>query len=162
VTTRVERVYTAMCLLLLCVAARAQLFAQTSNCNIAGATPEGIAEAQRSWDMGGSPVYADATNLARELTRRGIMVECLLDSKESRRVTNQKGAAWFKTDKGIFDAWFMIDTESAAAVEAMKRQNASTNEFFVQYKNIVFHITKGQSTLAAELKNAFPASLRTN
>jgi hypothetical protein len=157
VATRIKRIHIARCFLVLCAAGTAQLSAQASDCNIPGASPEATTREQQWWDTQSSPVYADATNLARDLASHGIVVECILSSKEESRVKNQKGAAWFKTDKGIFDAWFMPDPEAAAAVEATKRQTSSTNEFFVQFQSIVFHITQGQSTLAATLQKAFPA-----
>jgi hypothetical protein len=38
--------------------------------------------AQQGWENQSSPVYADASNLARDLARRGIKVECIRRSKE--------------------------------------------------------------------------------
>jgi hypothetical protein len=72
----------AICFLVLCGAIPARLSAQATDCNDPNAGPQANAMAQQEWENQSSPVYADATNLARDLARRGIKVECIRRSKE--------------------------------------------------------------------------------
>ena len=99
----------AICFLVLCAAVPARLSAQATDCNDPSASSQANALAQEEWEKQSSPVYADATVLAHDLARRGIKVECIRRSKEENLFKNQKGAAWFKTNQGIFEVWFMPD-----------------------------------------------------
>jgi hypothetical protein len=130
------------------------------------------------WDKGDSPVYADAMELARTLTDRGIVVECVLRSKEERRFEGQKGAAWYKTDHGIFEVWFLPKTESFAAFKVVEQQqgngrylytfpgtpaprgseDSSKQEFFITHGNVLFKVW-GDKQLAASLEQAFQKPL---
>ena len=53
------------------------------------------------------PAYADATELAKTLTRHGISIRCVLLSKEARMFEGQLGAAFFASDIGNFEALFL-------------------------------------------------------
>jgi hypothetical protein len=156
-TTRI-----AIFLLVLCLAASVRLVAQASDCNDPHASPEANAMAQREWESGNSPVYVDATKLSRNLAARGITVECIRRSKEEHLFGGQKGAAWFKTNQGIFEVWFMLDPEEAAAAVAKVTAKpapislpSGPDQFFIQYQNLVFHISMGDKTLAAGIQTAF-------
>ncbi len=107
-------------------------------------------------------MYFDATNVGRDLAVRGIKVECIRRSKEEQLFEGQKGAAWFKTDQGIFEVWFLPDTKAATlAVAKVTAQPAlvslpsGPNEFFVQHQNVVFHVSLDDRALAASLQRAF-------
>ena len=102
---RMYQVCLAFCLAILCMALPALLPAQSSD-------PCKNVAAQREWDKGDSPVYNDAMELAHILNDRGIVVECVRRSKGENRFDGQKGGAWYKTDHGIFEVWFLPKTES--------------------------------------------------
>jgi hypothetical protein len=92
----------------------------------------------------------------------GIKVECIRRSKEENLFEDQKGAAWFRTNQGIFEVWFMPDAEAAAVVVAKVTSRSppvylpsGPSEFFIQYQNVVFHVSLGNRTLAASLQRAF-------
>ena len=152
----------AICFLVLYAAIPARLFAQATDCNDPYASPEANAIAQQQWENQSSPVYADATRLARDADMRGIQFECIRRSKEERLFHGQKGAAWFKTNQGIFEVWFFPDTKAAAiAVAAVTSHSAPVSlpsgpsEYFIQYRNVVFHVSLGNRTLATSLQRAF-------
>lgn len=64
---------------------------------------------EQAWKL--SPVYGDATTLAQLLQSHGITIECIRRSKEEHMFQGQKGAAWFKSNQGIFEAWFLPASE---------------------------------------------------
>lgn len=149
------------CLLVLC-ALSARLLAQATDCNDPNGSPQANAVAQQQWENQSSPVYVEATNLARELVTRGIHVECIRRSKEEHLFAGQKGAAWFKTNQGAFEVWFLPNTKAAMAIVAeMTAQPAPVSlpagpgEFFIQHQNVVFHVSLGDRTLAATLQRMF-------
>ncbi len=148
--------------LVLCAAVPPRLPAQATDCNDPYASPQANTEAQQQWQNQSSPVYADATNLARDLATRGIKVECIRRSKEEHLFEGQKGAAWFKTNQGIFEVWFLPNaTAAAVAVAKVTSQPvpvslpSGPSEFFIQHQNVVFHVSLGDRALAASLQTAF-------
>lgn len=152
----------AFCFLLLCAALPARLPAQATDCNDPHASPQANAVARQQWENQSSPVFIDATNLARDLATRGIKVECIRRSKEEHIFQGQKGGAWFKTNQGVLEAWFFPDTKAATvAVEKVTARPAPVSlpsgpsEFFILHQNVVFHVSPGDRTLAASLQRAF-------
>ena len=125
--------------------------AQATDCNSPSASPEANTKAQQIWESGTSPVYADATTLAQDLTAHGIHVQCIRRSVEENLFPNEKGAAWIKTDQGILEVWFLPTPQAAAAAAAHNRTMGST-QFFVQHQNIVFHINGCCTTKEQTLK----------
>ena len=129
---------------------------------------------QKDWDDGKSPVYADATELALTLSRRGFVVECIRRSKEENLFQGQKGAAWYKTDKGIFEVWFLPKGESFADLEVIEQPQgngtynysfrgtpristhieSSKQMFFLKQGNLLFEV-RGNEHLARSLDHAF-------
>ena len=81
--------------------------------------------ARRSWVDQSSPVYTEATEFARMLSARGIVVKCIRRSKEERLFKGEKGAAWFKTDKGVFEIWFVPKTESFDRLEIIEKKQGN-------------------------------------
>ncbi len=164
---RICQVHVAVCVAILCTALPALLSAQSSDeCkNVA---------LQREWDKGDSPVYADAIELAHMLSERGIVVECIRRSKGENRFDGQKGAAWYKTDHGIFEVWFLPKTESFDDFEVIEEpeangryrytfpgtprirgsEDSSKQEFFIKDGNVLFKVW-GDKQLAASLQQAF-------
>jgi hypothetical protein len=132
------------------------------------------AEARQAWENQSSPVYADATELAHMLSNRGFIVDCVRRSKEEHLFTGQKGAAWFKTDKGIFEVWFLPKTESFGALEVIEEpqgngryvysfrgtpristhMDSSKQIFFLKHGNLLFEVW-GDKQLATSLSLAF-------
>jgi len=53
------------------------------------------------------PAYVDAMELARTLQTHGVVVKCVLQSKMANLFDDQKGAAFFKTEYGQFEALFL-------------------------------------------------------
>jgi hypothetical protein len=119
------------------------------------------------------PVYADATELARTLDERGFQVQCIRRSLEERLFDGQKGAAWFKTDRGVFDVWFLPAPETFAGLEVDERRengrylysfrgapqisrtiDSSKQSYFISYNNFLFHVW-GDEQLAASIRSAF-------
>ena len=96
-----------MFFLILFVVLPAGLIAQATDCNDPNVTPQINAAAQRQWESRKSPVYQDATDLAKTLNERGIHVQCIRRSVGERVFAGEKGAAWFRTDQGVFDVWFL-------------------------------------------------------
>ena len=73
--------------------------------------------AQRSWHNLQNPVYANAMELEHTLKGRGIIVDCVRASKMEDFFEGQKGAAWYKTDQGVFEVLFLPKSKTFAALE---------------------------------------------
>jgi hypothetical protein len=163
---RRHKIYVAVCVTILGTALPALLSGQSSD-------PCKNVAAQAEWSKGNNPVYADAMELAHALTDRGILVECVLNSKEDHRFDGQKGAAWYKTDGGVFEVWFLPKTETFAAFEVTERpqangrylytfsgtpgprgsESSSKQEYFIKYGNALFKVW-GDKRLATSLEQA--------
>jgi hypothetical protein len=149
------------------------LCAQATDCNDPHASPQANAAAQKSWENGTSPVYKDATSLATALNERGFHVQCMRGSVEERLFVGEKGAAWVKTDRGIFEVWFLSKPETFAALEVNEQQDngrylytfsgtpkipgtidSSKQSYFIPSGSLLFHVW-GDEQLAMGLKNAF-------
>jgi hypothetical protein len=161
----------AICFLVLYAAMTARLSAQATDCNDPHASPEANASSQQQWENGSSPVYADATELARILNERGFFVQCIRRSVGERFFQGQKGAAWFKTDRGIFEVWFLPKPENFTGLEIdQRRENgeyvysfrgtpqisrtmeSSKQIYFINYENLLFTVI-GDEQLAASIRN---------
>jgi hypothetical protein len=168
----------AICFLVLYAATTARLSAQATDCNDPHATPEANASSQQQWENGSSPVYADATELARTLDERGFQVQCIRRSIEERLFKGEKGAAWVKTDRGVFEVWFLPTPETFAGLEVDERRengrylysfrgtpqisgtiDSSKQSYFISYKNLLFHVW-GDEQLAASIRRGFQKSSR--
>jgi hypothetical protein len=132
------------------------------------------ARSQQEWDSGRSPVYADATKLARILSDQGFAVDCIRRSKEERLFKGQKGATWYRTDQGVFEVWFLPKTESFGGLEIIEQPQAngryiytfrgtprilthidsSKQMFFLKRGNLLFEVW-GNKQLATSLDYAF-------
>jgi hypothetical protein len=149
------------------------LSAQATDCNDPSASPEANASAQQQWENKSSPVYDDASELASILNERGFRVQCMRRSVEERLFKGQKGAAWVKTDRGIFEVWFLPAPETFAGLEVdEKRENgryvyafhgtprivktidSSKQSYFISHENLLFHVW-GDEQLAASIRSAF-------
>ena len=69
-----------------------------------------------------NPAYDAAMNLARTLRSRGIMVKCILLSKEERMFEGQEGAANYQTDDGVFEALFLPKAKTFSALEIIEQE----------------------------------------
>jgi hypothetical protein len=67
------------------------------------------------------PAYADAIELAQTLQGHGVIVKCVLQSKMVHVFEDQKGAAFFKTDYGDFNALFLPKPQTFSSVEIVSR-----------------------------------------
>jgi hypothetical protein len=161
----------AVWFLVVCAGGAAPLSAQASVCDDPYPSPQAKVT-QQQWENQ-SPVYADATELARALNERGFVVECIRSSVEERLFKGQKGAAWFKTDRGIFEVWFLPKPQNFAGLEIIDQQKngeyvssfrgtprvsvtmaGSKPSYFIKYRSALFHVI-GDEELAASIKNAF-------
>jgi hypothetical protein len=108
------------------------------------------------------------------LTRRDFVVECIRRSKQEHLFEGQKGAAWFETDEGIFEVWFLPKTESFASLEIIEERKANGRYIytfrgkprirtymdspkpiaFIERGNLLFEVW-GNGQLAARLGRAF-------
>src|SRR5208282_3626995 len=66
--------------------------------------------------------YADATELKQALQAHGVVVGCVLKSKSWSRFEEQKGAAFFRTDQGDFDALFLPKPKTWDALEIIQTE----------------------------------------
>ena len=164
----------AICFLVLYAVTTAQLWAQATDCNDPQASPQANAIAQQQWESESSPVYADARELARILDERhGFQVQCIRRSVEERFFKGQKGAALVKTNRGVFEVWFLSTPETFAGLKVDERRengrylysfrgtpqisrtiNSSKQSYFIGYRNLLFHVW-GDDQLATSIKNAF-------
>ena len=132
--------------------------------------------AQQAWDAGMSPVYADASELADSLRDHGFVVECIRRSKWETLFMGQKGAAFYKTDRGAFDVWFLPKTQTFAALRIIEQPepngryaysfrgnphipskiDSRTRIWFIKHGNVLFAVF-GDQELAAAIENAFQA-----
>lgn len=158
----IKRADIAIILAVLCVAWPARLSGQSRECQ------------DIAWDKSNSPVYVDAIEVERELSDRGFVVECIRRSKEERLFPGQKGAAWFKTDRGIFEVWFLPKSETFAALQVIEqpmegryaysfqgtprittKMNSPRRLYFIKRGNVLFEVW-GDRPLAESLEKAFP------
>lgn len=129
---------------------------------------------RQAWNDRQNPVYADATELAGALEGRGFDVECIARSKEEAMFDGQKGAAWFKTDHGIFEVWFLPKTETFSALAVVERPGPNgaysytfqgtpriprtiqspRQIWYIKSGNLLFEVW-GDPLLAASLDSAF-------
>ena len=163
----------AICFVVLYAAIPARLSAQATDCNDPHASPRENAIAQQQWENRTSPVYADATELARTLNEHGFLVQCMRRSVEEHLFKGQKGAAWFKTDRGILEVWFLPKPESFAGLEINDQwrngeyvysfrgtprisltMGGLKQNYFISHENVLFHVI-GDEQLAASIRNAF-------
>ena len=68
-----------------------------------------------------SPAYNDANELAQQLTESGFLVECIRRSKQEHFFPAQKGAAWFSTNRGTFEVWFLQEEGTFASLEVIEQ-----------------------------------------
>jgi len=136
--------------------------AQATDCNDPTASAQANAMAQQQWQSGSSPVFADATALAKVLKSHSIQIQCIRRSKEENLFPNQKGAAWFQSEQGIFEVWFLMDTSSATSVMAKvtKSQQSGSEQLFIQHGNMVFHINASARNVDRELERRLADTLR--
>jgi hypothetical protein len=131
------------------------------------------AQSKKDWDSANSPVYADAMELARTLADHGVVVNCIRRSKEESMFTGQKGAAWFQTSQGVFEAWFLPKTESfnnlkiietpqsdrrytytfQEAPQIFTKFDSSRQMSFIKHANVMVHVL-GNQQLADSLRQA--------
>jgi hypothetical protein len=72
-----------------------------------------------------SPVYNDANELSLKLTQSGFLVECIRRSKQEHLFEGQKGAAWFSTNRGTFEVWFLPEGETFASLEVIEQPESN-------------------------------------
>jgi hypothetical protein len=60
--------------------------------------------------------------LARTLRSRGIVVNCVLLSREERMFEGQEGAANYPTDIGVLEVLFLPKPETFSALEIVEQQ----------------------------------------
>jgi len=80
---------------------------------------------QQAWDDPINLVRADAAEVTKLLERHGFVVECVRRSKSENLFKGQKGAAWYKTDHGIFEVLFLPKTETFDALEVIEQPQGS-------------------------------------
>ena len=158
---RLRLALSVIVLLLLTTSMQALLFAQSSDCT------GKAAQAQLSSI---DPVYVDAMELARYLIEHGFIVKCVLASKEQNQFEDQKGAAFYRTDRGSFDVLFLPKTETFDGLEVVEQRqgarylysfggtpkspahmDSSKPEYFIKSRNLLFDVW-GDAELAARIQ----------
>ncbi len=79
-----------------------------------------------------NPAYTDSTELAAMLKDGGIGVQCVLLAKMEHIFEGQIGAAFFRTDIGDFEAFFLPQSESWDGLEIVERKGAG--EYVYQFR----------------------------
>ncbi len=130
---------------------------------------------ERYWAT--STVYVEAEDLAQRLRPAGIQVQCIRRSKEEHLFDAQVGAAWFKTDQGAFEVWFLPEAESFNNLHVIEHSSgngrfvysfegipeikttfdSSKRIWFIKQRNVLFEVW-GDSKLAARIRRAFGLS----
>lgn len=130
------------------------------------------AELGVSWTS--SPILVEADELADELKGVGIQVQCMRRSKQENLFGSEAGAAWVKSDQGVFEILFLPDVDSFSALQVIERSAAdgrftysfagtpqiktifdsSERMWFVKHRNVLVEIW-GDSKLAARIGKAF-------
>ncbi|MFZ0421072.1 MAG: hypothetical protein WAM04_23430 [Candidatus Sulfotelmatobacter sp.] len=75
------------------------------------------------------PVYAEAMELAQTLNRHGVGVQCILLAKMEHMFEDQVGAAFFRTDAGDFEAFFLPRSERWDALEIVEQREPDGYEY---------------------------------
>lgn len=128
---------------------------------------------RRAWETGIDPVYADAMELTRTLEAHGFFVECVRSSKQSQIFDGQKGAAWYKSDHGIFEVLFLPkgQTFDELKIVAKSREGYTVYSFrgkpsipgtmesksriaFIKHENLMFQVS-GDDPLTKSLGQVF-------
>lgn len=79
---------------------------------------ERIAEIQPT-----DPAYAEATDLTNTLDGLGILVRCTRSSKMARLFRGEVGAAWFRSDDGIFEVVFLPKGHTFAHLKIVEKRD---------------------------------------
>jgi hypothetical protein len=123
-----------------------------------------------------SPVYNDANELSLKLTQSGFLVECIRRSKQEHLFEGQKGAAWFSTNRGTFEVWFLPEDETFASLEVIEQpqpngryiyafrgkpqiptsMDSAKRIYFIKRGSVMFEVS-GDSQLAASLERVLPS-----
>jgi hypothetical protein len=163
----------AICCFVLYATTTARLSAQATDCNDPHASPEANASSQQQWENGVALFTRMPRSWRAPLDERGFQVQCIRRSVEERLFKGQKGAAWVKTDRGVFEVWFLPTPETFAGLEVDERRengrylysfrgtpqisraiDSSKQSYFMSYKNLLFHVW-GDEQLAASIRSAF-------
>ena len=127
---------------------------------------------RRAWDH--DPVHDDAMELAHTLEGHSFVVECVRSSKQSQIFDGQKGAAWYKTNRGIFEVLFLPRGQTfdeLKIVSESKGGGFSIYSFqgkpltsttmkskapiaFIKHDNVMFEVF-GDDSLAKNLEQVF-------
>jgi hypothetical protein len=115
---RMRKVYVAIIFAILCILPQAVLASQLSECDVRESL-----NVLKPVD----PVYSEATELAKVLRSRGLIVKCVLPSKRGNLFEGQVGAALYRTNRGDFDALFL---KKPATFESVKPTEAQQNGLY--------------------------------
>jgi hypothetical protein len=138
-----------------------------------GQSKDTCADLQGERDWATSPVYVEAEDLAHTLRAAGIQVHCIRRSVEEHLFEDQAGAAWFKTDQGVFEVWFLPEAESFSNLQVIEHSrgngrfvysfagmpeikqtiDSSKRIWFIKHGNVVFEVW-GDGKLAARIHKA--------
>jgi len=122
-----------------------------------------------------SPVYNDANELSLKLTQSGFLVECIRRSKQEHLFEGEKGAAWFSTNRGVFEVWFLQEDQTFASLEVVEQPqpngqygytfrgtpqistsiDSAKRLYFIKRGRLMFEVL-GDSELANSLEQAVP------
>ena len=126
---------------------------------------------RRAWEH--DPVHDEAMELAHTLESHGFIVECVRSSKQAQLFDGQKGAAVYKTNRGVFEVLILpkgqtfdelkIVTESKGEDTIYSFRGKplipSTMESksriaFIKHDNVMFEVS-GNDSLAKSLEQVF-------
>jgi len=106
-----------------------------------------------------NPAYADSMELAATLNHRGVRVQCVLLAKMENMFEGQIGAAFFRTDVGDFEAFFLPKSESWDGLEIVEQHRAG--EYGYQFRGApkYFGYWEGRRTYFVKHRNELLNSL---
>lgn len=126
---------------------------------------------RRAWQR--DPVHDDAMELASALERHDFIVECVRSSKQAQIFDGQKGAAVYKTNRGVFEVLFLPKGQTFNELKIVSESKEGFSKYsfrgrpripqtmetksriaFIKHENVMFEVF-GNDGLARSLEQVF-------
>ena len=126
---------------------------------------------RRAWER--DPVHDYAMELASTLERHDLIVECVRSSKQAQIFDEQKGAAIYKTNRGVFEVLFLPKGQTFDELKIVSESKEGFSKYsfrgrpriphtietksqiaFIKHENVMFEVF-GNDELAKILEQVF-------